>query len=212
MKKITHLFMLLFLIVESKSIAQTKIPILLRADFGSSNIKTNTGKGRSTFAFGIGAETFLHLINLKHEGKLVINPNLSYLTTGYETIVSGKVKVNYLSLGLPICYEIFGLNSSNDMGFIFGAGPFLNVALNGKFKVLANNNFKNISFGNSTADNRKRTDAGLVFKSAIRVNKLYMGLQYNVGLANEVPKDRISNGSYIKTRNFLFYASYAISK
>ena len=210
MKKL--LFLALALGFKFTAIAQTKIPILLRADFGSSNVKTNSGKGRSTFAFGIGAETFLHLTNLKHEGKFVINPNLSYLTTGYETIVGGKVKVNYLSLGLPICYEVYGLNSKNDMGIIFGTGPFLNVALNGKFKVLANNDFKNISFGNSTADNRKRTDAGLVFKSAIRVNKLYMGLQYNVGLANEVPKDRISNGSYIKTRNFLFYASYAIGK
>jgi hypothetical protein len=210
MKKI--LFLALGIGIKFTAIAQTKIPILLRADFGSSNIKANSGKGKSTFALGIGAETFLKVINLKHDGKLVINPNLSYLNTGYETIVGGKVKVNYLSLGLPICYEIFGLNSSNDMGFIFGAGPFLNIALNGKFKTMSTDNFKNISFGNSTADNRKRTDAGLVFKSAIRVNKLYMGLQYNVGLANEVPKDRISNGSYIKTRNFLFYASYAIGK
>lgn len=80
MKKL--LFLALAFGLKFTAIAQTKIPILLRADFGSSNIKTNTGKGRSTFAFGIGAETFLHFTNLKHEGKLVINPNLSYLTTG----------------------------------------------------------------------------------------------------------------------------------
>jgi Outer membrane protein beta-barrel domain len=210
MKKL--LFLAIAFSLKFAAIAQTKIPILIRADFGSSNIKTNTGKGKSTFALGLGVETFLNIKNVSRDGKLVINPNLSYLNTGYETIVGGKVSVNYLSLGLPICYEIFGLNSNNDNGLIFGAGPFINVALSGKFKNLAINDFKNMSFGNSTADNRKSTDVGLLLKTAIRVKKLYMGLQYNVGLANEVPNDRISNGSYINTRNFLFYASYAIWK
>ncbi|MFC4262711.1 hypothetical protein ACFOWM_07475 [Ferruginibacter yonginensis] len=192
--------------------AQQKLPLLIRADFGSSNVKANTGKGSSTFALGIGVETVVPIVPLKRDSKLVLNPNLSYLKTGYETVVGGKVKVNYLSLGLPICYEVFGLNDANDMGFIFGAGPFINTALNGEFKVLSTDNYKAMSFGNGTADNRKRTDAGLLLKTAVRVNKLYMGLQYNIGMRNEIPKDRVNNGNYIKTRNFLFYASYAIGK
>ena len=49
------LFLALALGLKFTAIAQTRIPILLRADFGSSNVKTNSGKGRSTFAFGIGA-------------------------------------------------------------------------------------------------------------------------------------------------------------
>lgn len=194
------------------AIAQTKIPILLKADFGSSNIKSTNGKSNSKFAFGIGAETIVNLLDIKRDGKLALNPIISYLSTGYTTIVDGKVKVNYLSLGLPICYEVYGLTFKNDMGIILGAGPFINVALNGKYTNLATDNFKNISFGNTVNDNRKRTDAGLILKTAIRVNKLYMGLQYNIGLANEVPKDRISNNNFIKTRNFLFYGSYAIGK
>ncbi len=39
-----------------------------------------------------------------------------------------------------------------------------------------------------------------------------MGFQYNVGLANETPQERISNGSFINTRIFLFYASYSINR
>ncbi len=198
--------------IKLTAMAQRKMPILLRVDFGTSNIKTNSGKGKSSFALGLGVETFLKIKNLNRHGELVLNPNLSYLNTGYNTIVGGKVSVNYLSLGLPICYEIFGLNSGNDNGLIIGAGPFINVALHGKFKNLATDDFKKMSFGNSTTDNRKSTDVGLLLKTAIRVKKLYMGLQYNIGLANEVPNDRISNGSFINTRNFFFYASYAIRK
>ena len=154
---------------------KNKLPILIKGDFGSSNVKTNSGKGSSTFALGIGLETFYKLIKIKNDGDLVINPSFSYLNTGYETIVGGKVKVNYLSIGLPLDYEVFGLSSKNEMGILLGAGPFINVALNGKFKNLATDNFRNMSFGNGTADNRKSTDVGLILKSALRVKKLYMG-------------------------------------
>ena len=208
MKKI---FSLLLVANVLNTNAQFKnIPILIKGDFGSSNVKTNSGKGSSTFALGVGAETFFKLKGIKNDAQLVVNPNLSYIGTGYKTIVGGEIKVNYLLIGLPICYEVFGLKSSNDMGLIIGAGPYVNVALNGKFKNLASDNFKKMSFGNSNADNRKSADVGLIIKSAVRVKKLYMGLQYNVGLSNVIPKDRISNGNFIKTRNLLFYASYSI--
>ena len=200
-----------FIIANFSSQAQKIIlPFLIKGDFGSSNVKTNIGKGSSTFALGVGAETFFKLKSIKNDVQLIANPNLSYLSTGYKTILGGEVKVNYLSMGLPICYEVFGLKFSNHMGLILGAGPYINVALNGKFKNLASDNFKNMSFGNSNADNRKSTDIGLLIKSAVRVRKLYMGLQYKVGLSNVIPKDRINNGNFIKTRNFLFYASYSI--
>lgn len=191
--------------------AQKKFPLLIRGDFGISNIKASTGKGNSTFALGIGAETFATLIPVGETGSLVINPNLSYLHTGYKTTVGGDVRVNYMSLGLPVMYELNGLSTKEELGLMFGAGPFINFAASGKFRNLSVDDFKKMSFGNGTADNRKSTDAGLILKSAIRVQKIYLGMQYNYGTSNVIPKDRISNGSYIKTRNFLFYVSYALN-
>jgi hypothetical protein len=190
--------------------AQKKLPFLLRADFGISNIKASTGKGSSIFASGIGAETFIPVIPLDESSRLSVNPNLSYLHTGYETTGGGDVQVNYISLGLPLTFELNGLNTKEEIGLMFGAGAFINVAASGKFRNLSIDDYKKMSFGNGTADNRKTTDAGLLLKSAIRIKKLYIGTQYNYGTSNVVPTDRISNGSYIKTRNFLFYVSYAI--
>ena len=187
-----------------------KNPIYLKADFGSSNVKTNSGKGNSDFAFGIGVESYAAIKKLKNV-TLAVNPILSYLKTGYETTVGGKVIVNYIVVAAPVCFVVNPPNSGEEMGLAFGAGPFVAVAASGKFKVLSVDPFKKMSFGNGLADNRKSIDAGLTLKSTLRVQKLNLGLQYNIGISNLVPQDRITSGSYIKSKNFLFYASYGIS-
>ena len=82
--------------------AQKNLPVLIKGDFGFTNVKTNTGKGSSTLAFGIGAETFIPVVSLGQDISLDINPNLSYLHTGYETSLGGDVRVNYISLAAPV--------------------------------------------------------------------------------------------------------------
>ena len=211
--KILTTIAILTVLYSNKCFAQFKnLPLFLKVDFGSSNIKRETGKSISALAFGIGIETFYKLKSLKKEKDILINPSFSYLKTGYDLTGGGTTRVNYLSFGLPFCYEISGVKTGNDIGVIVGLGPFLNVGLNGEFKNTGTSNIRAISFGNTATDNRKRTDAGIILKAAVRKNKLYMGLQYNIGTANEIPNARISNGSYIHTRNFLFYSSYNIRK
>jgi Outer membrane protein beta-barrel domain len=189
--------------------AQNNSPVYLKGDFGSSNVKTNGGKGNGDFAFGIGLESYVGIKELKN-ATLALNPVLSYLKTGYESTGGGKVVVNYIHLAIPVSFVINPPGSKEEMGLAFGAGPFVGFAASGKFKVLSIDPFKKMSFGNGTADNRKTIDAGLTLKSSVRVKKLNLGLQYNLGLTNLIPNDRIANGAYIKSRNFLFYASYAI--
>jgi hypothetical protein len=186
-------------------------PIYLKADFGSSNVKTNGGKGNGDFAFGIGLESYVGIkIKKLKNATLALNPVVSYLKTGYETTVGGKVIVNYINVAVPVSFVVNPPNGGEEMGIAFGAGPFVGVAASGKFKVLTTDAFKKMSFGNGLADNRKTIDAGITLKSSVRVQKLNMGLQYNIGLANIIPSDRIANGTYIRSKNFLFYASYAI--
>ncbi|UEG49112.1 porin family protein [Ferruginibacter lapsinanis] len=207
MKKI---YLSFFVLIGLAAQAQhAKYPIYLRGDLGISNVKTNGGKGNSTIALGIGAETFLTL-KKGQDVNLSLNPNLSYLHTGYENTGGGRVKVNYLSLGLPVC--LFLGNNGESIGLFFGAGPFVNIATSGKFRNSSIDNYKTMSFGNGSADNRKSIDAGFILKSGLRIKKANMGLQYNIGTTNLIPKDRITTGSFIKSRNFLFYISYLLGK
>ncbi len=201
MKKVlTGIFIFSFLSSQAQ-----KSPLYVKADFGLSNIKSNGGKPSISFGYGIGVETFV-----KAGQYFVINPALALRKTGYGTL-SDKVAVNYLAIDLPLMFNVDGVfldSKSNDAGFIVGAGPYVGYAVSGNFTV--NDVKKNMSFGNGIADNRKSIDAGLVLKSGIRLNKIFIGSQYNIGFVNLIPKDRVSNGSSIKSRNFLFYLSFPI--
>jgi hypothetical protein len=206
--KLALLFSLVVSVVFAQ--AQNNIPVFIKADFGPSNVKTNNGKGNSDFALGIGAESYLSIYKEK-DYSIALNPVLSYLKTGYESTGGGKVIVNYINLAVPLSLVVNPMESGEEFGLSVGAGPFVGLAASGKFKVLTSDAYKKMSFGNGTADNRRSLDAGLTLKSSIRVSRVNFGTQYNLGLTNLVPKDRVTGGTYIKSRNFLFYISFAIN-
>ena len=189
--------------------AQKHNPVYIKGDFGLSNVKTNSGKGSMELALGIGIESYTAIIK-NEDYNISLNPVLSYLKTGYELTTGGKVIVHYINLAAPLTFVVNPPGSGESMGLAFGAGPFVGYAVSGKFNTLSIDPYKKMSFGNGTADNRKTVDAGFVLKSSIRLNKINIGTQYNFGLTNLIPKDRITNGTYIKSRNFLFYLSFAL--
>lgn len=185
--------------------------LYLRGDFGASNVKANGSKGNGDFAFGLGVETFFGIGKHDVESQVGLNPNLSYLGTGYETTVGGKVRVNYLSLAMPIIWSINGYGTNKEVGLIGGIGPFVNYAVGGKFRNLSTEAYRKMSFGDGKADNRRSSDAGLAIKGGLRAGAAYLGMQYNFGLANVIPKDRVTNDAYLHTRNFLFYLSVPLT-
>jgi hypothetical protein len=189
--------------------AQKHSPLYIKGDIGLSNVKTNAAKGTMELAFGIGLESYAAIIN-KDDYNISVNPVLSYLKTGYELTTGGKVIVNYINLALPLAFVVNPSGSGEDVGLAFGAGPFVGYAVSGKFNTLSVDPYKKMSFGNGTADNRKSVDAGIVLKSSVRLKKLNIGTQYNYGLMNLIPKERIANGSYIKSRSFVLYLSFAL--
>jgi hypothetical protein len=201
--------LILFLGIHVFGNAQKHNPVYIKGDIGLSNVKTNSAKGTMELAFGIGLESYAAIIN-DDDYNISLNPILSYLKTGYELTTGGKVIVHYINLALPLTFVVNPRGSGEDVGLAFGAGPFVAYAVSGKFNTLSTDPYKKMSFGNGTADNRKSIDAGIVLKSSVRLKKLNIGTQYNFGLTNLIPKDRIANGSYIRSRNFLLYLSFAL--
>ena len=207
--------------------AQSKIPFYLRVEMNQSNVKNSDGriqKGPGAINLGGGIETIIPLIKGKTANLLAFDPSVTYLPTGYKTLNSTyKVKVNYIAIALPLIYasnlgiiqKLMGyhsVNTDDQYKFFFGAGPYFNYAVSGKFMLTSIDDYKKMSFGNGINDNRTATDAGAAIKLGMKIPRCLVGIQKNIGISNVIPNDRISNGSYIKTRSFLFSVSYNIGK
>ncbi|MEP6676512.1 MAG: outer membrane beta-barrel protein [Ferruginibacter sp.] len=189
--------------------AQKKTPVFLKAGFGISNVKLNSGKTSLDFGYSIGLEKYLKLYKT-----IMLNPDFSYEKTGYDNSGS-KVKVNYINFALPVMLDVTAMFDDEDdpsdenFSLMAGVGPFAGYAVSGNYTI-ATGDKKSISFGNGAADNRKPYNAGLILKSGFRVKKIFFGTQYNIGFTNLVPKDRITNGASIKSRDFLIDVSIAL--
>ena len=209
--------------------AQFKIPLYIRAGMNSSNVKNSDSriqKGPALTNIGLGLETIITLLKSKKENYLAFNPSVSYLPTGYNSSTGYspyKVKVNYVSVGLPLNYfnhfnlfwKLMGSsvrNEGNEYLFFIGGGPYFNYATTGKFKLTAIDDYKKMSFGNGVNDNRKTTDAGIMINFGLKFNKLLWGFQKSIGKTNVIPSARIMGDEYIKTKNFMMYFSYNIGK
>ena len=193
------IFFAVFILAHYAVYAQANTPIVLRVDYGFSNIRTQSGSGTGAAALGLGIEGFLKLKSTKMGTAITLNPHLFYLGTGYEASSGGEVRVKYLSLNMPFSYVSRNDNDNSGMAVIIGVGPFVSVAASGKFQLAQGEAFKQISFGNSSIDNRKLVDAGWVLKTGFKTKKTYFGMQFNYGLSNVIPADRIINDNYIKT-------------
>lgn len=195
--------------------AQTKLPVCIKASFGYSKVKNNVNPTSSGFTYGLGVETFLSLA--AKDKSILLNPSLDYNLTGYEVNASfnsntDKVKVNYVVLALPV---LFNANShlfeDESNSFLIGVGPFVGFATAGKFNTKSNSDYTKMSFGNDVTANRRAMDAGITYKVGLTVGRTCFNLQKNTGLINVIPKDRISNGESLKTKNFMFQVTYKIN-
>jgi hypothetical protein len=213
MKKMIGVFLISFASIATN--AQTNLPFCIKASFGYSKVKNNTTPTGSGFTYGMGIETFLPIS--KKENQLLLNPSLDYNSTGYDVNVSfssntDKVRVNYVVLAMPVVFNANPhLFEEESNSLLIGIGPFVGYATSGKFNTYTNSDYTKMSFGNGTTANRKATDAGITFKLGITMGKTSFNIQKNTGLMNVMPKDRISNGEYIRTKNFMFQLTYKIN-
>ena len=190
--------------------AQTT-PVLVKLDFGFSNVKASSGKGDNAFSYGAGIESFVPIIN-GTDYAFLLNLGISYQSNGYEGSIGFKVKTNYANFVLPVLLKLGkgGLGYEEPAIYI-GLGPFMSYALSGKYRQQAIDDYTKMKFGNSLTDNRRSYDAGLAIKAGFQIKRVSMSLQKNIGFANLIPKERITGDEYIRSRNFLFSVAYALN-
>jgi len=183
--------------------AQKEIVTYFTGHFGLANAHYASGKSNSRFSFGLGAEFIKGLFK-----KFVLNVKPTLNLRGYEETLT-KVKATYFDLPVNIEYSLL---YSDEIHFYIGAGLYGGVALGGKFQYNLND-WKKMSFGEGTADNRSRFDYGLNFTTGVKFANIKIGLQQMVGLKNVVPNDRqLTANDEIKLRNFTGFIAYSFGK
>ncbi len=156
-----------------------------------------------------------------------IQPGLYFTTRGgkleenYEgETYEEKYNLNYLQIPVLASYRI---DISDNMQWQINAGPYLAYGIGGKVKWEDSSDGETESgdydvFGTTEGDYNeenyeekgglKRFDAGLSFGTGVSFNKLYVGLSYDLGLANIADKDEWGDDYSLKNRNFSVSVGY----
>jgi len=204
--------------------AQKKLEIYTAANLGLSKVKftPSIGEITSNISGGIG----VHLIyQIRPNIGLIVMPVLQQRGyTSSNTANNFDVRVTYIDL--PVAVELgFGaraltgfnkFENGEEKPFFFSVGIYEGIAIDGKYTdKYFNNPSVKIKFGESTTDQRSRTDFGVNFTLGIRfksqLGKFKFGLQNQRGLKNCIPNDRKSKDGSLKTSNFGFFVAYGIS-
>jgi hypothetical protein len=210
MKKI---FTTLLITITVNAHAQKKLPFIFRLELQNSNVKKNdpsVPKASPLLNIGAGAEIIIPLAKSKDDDKsgFALNPALSYLQTGYKPQTNDFLyiaKVNYASLQLPITYYL----ADDRFSIYAGVGPYLNYALSGKYNVNAIDPYTKFKFGNSTNDDRKKIDEGILIKVGIINKRFLLGFQKNIGIVDLTPNDsKATAKSYLRVKSFELHVGY----
>lgn len=126
-----------------------------------------------------------------------------------------KWKMNYLQIPILASYRIA---LSDNVKWHFNAGPYVACGLGGKVKWEESYDGKKEKgdykiFGTADEDDEdekgglKRFDAGLSFGTGVSINKFYIGLSYDLGLANIADKKEWEDNKF-RNRNFSIGIGY----
>ncbi len=130
--------------------------------------------------------------------KLKLQPELMLIQKGgtenyEEPLIDQKTEVssyyNYIEMPILLQYYL----GEGGTGFFVEAGPFLGVAMTGKDDItttIASTKFEATNkFDYSEEGSQKRADYGVAFGVGYVVNKLSIGVRYNLGLNNLLDAD-----------------------
>lgn len=122
-----------------------------------------------------------------------------------------KIKLAYLQVPLLMSYYF---NLGNNVQWHFNFGPYFALGVLGSVDEKYSSDYDSESysydaFGDLSEDNMglSRFDAGLTFATGILINKIYLGIQYDLGLANMCGSEYSSDSS-LKSRTFSIRLGY----
>jgi hypothetical protein len=217
MKKIILLSLMGLFLLGSQSFAQ--IQFGAKAGLNIANVAISPSGGTSpksvmgfkVGAFGdmmlgnslaVGAGLFISTKGAKSEySYTTFDPNTFTMVTVSTT---STVSVTYLEIPVTAKYYL-NLGPAKLYG---AAGPYLGMAMGGKVKT--DGESTKLKFGSSDTDDMKGMDLGLTLGAGVEINKLIIGLNYDLGLANLIPKPVGSETE--KNRVFGISVGYILGK
>lgn len=155
----------------------------------SLNTKKSWGDMETKLGYHLGIVTDVHLYQ-----DLYLHPGVFLMTKGAKVDgVDTKIRASYLEVPVLLSYR-FPL--MDEMKLHLNFGPYLAYGIGGKIKP--EHGSKVNTFDN---DRLKRFDMGLTLGAGMNIDRLYVGLNYDLGLMN------ISDGAG-KIRNRTFYVTF----
>lgn len=137
--------------------------------------------------------------------KFYIQPGLFFTSKAARENIDGDkltMRINYLQIPILASYRIgIGVDSKVHIN----AGPYIAVAPFGKVKM--DGESFNI-FDDEYEMGLKRFDAGLIVGAGVEFSQVYVGLQYEFGLANIADEDIYGSGFKMKTKNLAISLGY----
>lgn len=176
--------------------------ILLKDPDAGSSAKGSPGLG---FELGVFAEVPLAPAHLS------LRPRLQYSNESFSaTVFDQKYPVHGSMFKLPV--DLIYRPSDGDNPWFFGAGPYVAVALNGKYKF--NGADEPIGFGSDpNADMSKRFDAGLDLLAGYQLTgNIILSADLNFGVLNVVNDNYWGSGYSGHSLNMGVTVGYVIGQ
>jgi hypothetical protein len=167
----------------------------IKSDAGSTSTSALTG-----LHLGATAE---YAVN----DKFSVEPGLLFSTKGVKYSGEGNVRtsVNYLEIPVNGVYKI----DAGSAKVLLNAGPYLGFALSGKTKF--DGGSESLKIGSGEDKDLKAFDFGLNFGAGVLLNnKITIGLQYGLGIANLAPVT--DGGNTIRNKVFAISVGYKFVK
>ncbi len=139
-----------------------------------------------------------------------VNTGLFYTTKGCKIKEDGdETTANLGYLSLPL-YASYRLNFAEQSQLQVNVGPYFAYGVNGKIKEKEDGDeYKYDAFGNDDDQGGlKRFDCGLGFGLGYTFNRIYLGIEYQLGLTNIADKKTWGDDTTFKTRNFSISVGY----
>jgi hypothetical protein len=205
--------------IDANDSLDKKLSFGLKLGVGSSIISFNDSRYSEISSNGLGH--FSAFLNKPISEKFALQAGLSYTDRGFNTVEQDFFTITASSfrlfyLDLPI-NAVLKLPLGNGK-VLLGGGPYLGYALGGNVKMNIidlvstdpeKEEKRELSYGNKTSDDFKKTDIGFTFLTGYQFRKgLLLNINYAQGIQNILPKEQTNNGEKAINLAFHFCVGY----